>query len=66
MDLEKGYMLASMCAVLCKTRDLYRSRRRPCRAIPYCVPAQMHLCRSRFLLYMDSLALNLLSCTLLL
>ena len=45
MDLEKELLLASMYAVLCKIRDVYRSRRRPCRAIPYYIPVCTYIFR---------------------
>lgn len=44
MDLEKGCSLAFMRVVPCNYRDVYRSRRRPCRAILSLVPAHVHLC----------------------
>lgn len=45
MDLEKDRLLAFLCAVLCKFRDAYRSVRKPCRAIPYYIPAGTYIFR---------------------
>ena len=46
MDLEKGHMLAFVRVVLCKFSDVYRSRRRPYRAILSLVPAHVRSRRS--------------------
>ena len=53
MDLEKETSLAFICAVLCKSRDAYRSVCWPCRAIPYCVLACTLYRQKECILYGD-------------
>ena len=62
MDLEKERLLAFMCAVLCISRDAYRSVRRPCRAIPVLYPCRhlylQRVCISYGGCYMEIVALS--------